>query len=129
LGIRLKRPNSLPTNRRKAASAVEERSEIVTILERQIQRIRPGKWEALEEIDKKNTVIEERHGYPPKTRYSYLSGEYDWNTLVIEREWESFAAAEAAVTKFQEDPESKELNEPIDEIVESIRMEFLLKLE
>jgi hypothetical protein len=31
--------------------------------------------------------------------------------------------------KLQEDPESKEVNEPLDEIVESIRMEFLWKLE
>ena len=101
----------------------------MTIVERQIQTIRPGKWEALEEIDKKNTIIEERYGYPPKTRYRYISGENDWNTLIVDREWESLAALEAAHMKLSEDPESKEVNEPIYEIVEIIRMEFLWKLE
>jgi hypothetical protein len=101
----------------------------VTIIERQIQRIRPGKWGELEEIDKKNTVIEERYGYPPKTRYRYISGENDWHTLVLDREWESFAALEEALAKLSEDPESQEINESIYDIVESIRMEFLWKLE
>ena len=101
----------------------------MTIVERQIQKVRPGKWEELEELDKENTVIESRYGYPPKTRYTYISGGHDWNTLVVERQWESFAAIEAAFQKLSADPEAKTLGDKSLEIIESTQLEFLGKLE
>ncbi len=101
----------------------------MVIVERLIQKIRPGKWEELEELDKENTIIESRHGYPPKRRYTYISGGQDLGTLVIERQWDSFAAVEAAVEKMMADPEAQALGEKADEIIESTQIEFLTKLE
>ncbi len=101
----------------------------MAILERQIQKVRPGKWEELEEIDKEWTTIESRYGYPPKTRYVYISGAYDANTLVVERLWDSFAALEEASQELNGDPEAKPLGEKTSEIVKSTKMEFLWKLE
>ena len=101
----------------------------MAILERYVQKVRPGKWEELEELDKQNTVLEERHGFPPKTRYTYISGPYDSGTLVVERLWESFSAGEAAHEKLAADPEAEELSKKAGEILKSSRLEFLSKLE
>ncbi len=101
----------------------------MAMLERQIQKIHPGKWEELEELDKEYTTIESRYGYPPKTRYVYISGAHDNGSLVIERLWDSLAAIEEAVQKLNDDPEEKALSEKASEIIESMKMEFLLKLE
>jgi len=101
----------------------------MTIVERLIQKVRPGKWEELEELDKECTAIESRYGYPPKTRYTYISGGHDWNTLIVERQWDSIATAEAAFWKLSADPEAKTLGEKALEIIESTQLEFLQKLE
>jgi len=101
----------------------------MVIVERLIQKVRPDKWEELEELDKEWTAIESRHGYPPKTRYRYISGGHDWDTLVVERQWESFAVAEAAIQKLNADPETQALDEKTLEIIESTQLEFLRKLE
>ena len=99
------------------------------ILERQIQVIRSGKWEELEEMDKEWTTIESRYGYPSKTRYTYISGGYDTGTLIVERLWDSFAASEEAFQKLNADPEAKALSEKGSEIIDSMKREFLWKLE
>jgi len=101
----------------------------MVIVERQIQKVRPGKWKELEELDKEWTAIESRYGYPAKMRYRYISGGHDWDTLVVERQWESFAATETAVEKLNADPEAQALDEKTLEIIESTQLEFLQKLE
>jgi hypothetical protein len=101
----------------------------MAILQRLIQKVRPDKWEELEEMDKEWTTIESRYEYPPKTRYVYFSGGYDTDTLVVERLWDSFAAAEETINKLSADPEANALSKKFYEIVESQKMELLVKLE
>ena len=72
---------------------------------RLIQRIASGKWDDLEELDKKFNEIEDKLGYPPKKRFRSLSGEYDNNVIIIEREWQSLAKMEKIMTKGVLDPE------------------------
>ena len=69
------------------------------ILERLIQKIYPDKWEELHEIDKRYNAAESPLGFPPKKRYQSIASSYDNDTLIVEREWESFAAMEAAYEK------------------------------
>lgn len=101
----------------------------MVVVERLIQRIRPGKWEELEQVDKAWTAIERRLGFPPKARYSYVSKGRQANVLIIERQWDSSAAAEAAIELLQTDPEAQVLVERTRRLVESTEREFLWKLE
>jgi hypothetical protein len=72
-------------------------------LERLIQHITPGKWAELEALDKEYDVVESRFGFPPKKRYQLLAGPDEIQTLVIERQWPSLAAMEAAYEKIMAD--------------------------
>jgi len=93
-------------------------------LERMVQSVRPGKWAALEEIDKQYNAVESRLGFPPKRRYQLFFGGHHVNTLVVEREWESMAAMEMTWMKALADPEERALGTKLDEIVESTQMEI-----
>ena len=97
-------------------------------LERQIQHIKNGKWEALEALDVKFNTVESRNGYPAKRRYRCYIGGHPNNTLVIEREWESLAAMEAAYMKIFMDPEYQALGVEYDAISESNQVEVYLVL-
>ncbi len=99
------------------------------VLERMIQRIYDDKWDELEKLDKAFTVLEEQHGYPPKTRYLYISGGHKVNTLVVERLWDSMAAMEQATEKLQATAEAKELFTKSAQIVKAMNIEFLMALE
>lgn len=88
------------------------------ILEQQIQKIRKGKWEELEELDKRYAAMEERVGFPPKKRYRCISGIHGLGDLVIERQWESMAALEAAYEKLLADPEYHKLTQESGMIIE-----------
>jgi hypothetical protein len=92
-------------------------------IERMIQKIRPGKWAALNEIDKRYDVVESRFGFPSKKRYQCVFGGHDGNTLFIERQWDSLATMEATYEKALADPELQALNEEAVSIVESTRIE------
>ena len=94
------------------------------IVERLIQKVFPGKWEALEEIEKKYAVVERRLGFPDgKKRYQCLIGGHDGNTLIIERPWDSLAAMEATYTKALADQEWQALNQEGASIIASSQME------
>jgi hypothetical protein len=97
-------------------------------IERMIQKVRPGKWAELEEIDKKYDAVESRLGYPPKKRYPCAMGGHDHNTLIVERQWDSLAAMEAAYEKAFADPELQALNEEVTSIVKSTQMEVYTPL-
>ena len=60
-----------------------EGSTEMIVIERQIQKIRPGKWAELEEIDKEFNQLEAGFGFPPKKRYQCIIGGHDINTLIV----------------------------------------------
>lgn len=97
-------------------------------VERQIQKIRAGKWAALDEIEKRFAAVESRYGFPPKKRYQCVFGGCDTNTLIIERQWDSFAAMEAAYENVFQDAEHKALMAEVLEIVESQQIEVYTPL-
>ena len=98
------------------------------IIERMIQQIRPDKWAELEVLDKKYNVAEARLGFPPKKRYSCLTGKYEMNTLIIERQWPSLAAMEAAYEKTMTDPGYQALGKESASIIKSSHEELYMPM-
>ena len=100
----------------------------MVIIERQIQKIRAGKWAELEELDKKFTAIESQLGFPAKRRCRSLVGGLTTDMLIIERQWESFAAMEVAYEKVLADPEHQALSAEAELILGSQQIEFYVPL-
>ena len=98
------------------------------VLERLTQQIYTTKWPDLDELDKKYDAVESKHGYPPKRRYRLFVGGGSTNTLVIEREWESLAAMEAAYEKAFVDPEWQAVSAEAADIVANNQVEILLPM-
>ena len=97
-------------------------------VERHIQQIRPGQWAELEAIDKKYNTVESRLGFPAKRRYRCYLGGHNINTLIVERQWESLAAMEAAYEKTFADPEYQALEAETDLVIESNQIELYAPL-
>ena len=100
----------------------------MVIVERLIQQVRPDKWAELEVLDKKYGVVESRCGFPAKRRYRCFVGGDNTNTLIIERQWESLAAMEAAYEKVFADAEWQALNAASEPVIESDRHELYVPL-
>ena len=82
----------------------------------------------MEALDKKYDAIESKHGYPPKRRCRLFVGGGSTDTLVIEREWESFAAKEAAYEKVFIDSEGQAIRADASEIIVENQIELLLPM-
>jgi len=100
----------------------------MAVIERLTQKIFPGKWDALEAIDKKYTAVENRLGWPAKKRYRCMIGGHDVSTLVVERQWPSLAVFEAAYDKAWADPAWQALSAESDGIIASTQMELFAPL-
>jgi hypothetical protein len=94
------------------------------VVERLIQQVRPDKWAELEALDAKYQIVESRCGFPSKKRYRCFVGGDNTNALIIERQWESLAALEAAYEKAFSDPEWQALGAESVPIIESDRHEL-----
>jgi hypothetical protein len=93
-----------------------------------IQKVRPGKFPDLDELDKKYIAIESRLGFPPKKRYQCIIGGHDLNTVIVERQWDSLAAMEEIFTKAFADPEYQALADEGISIIESTQWEVYTPL-
>jgi hypothetical protein len=100
----------------------------MNIIERQIQKVRPGKWAELEDLDKKFTAVESQLGFPATRRCRSLVGGLTTDNLIIERQWESFAALDAAYEKALANAEHRALSEKVELILQSQQIEFYLPL-
>ena len=98
------------------------------VIERMIQKVVPGKWAALEAVDKKFDALESRVGFPAKKRFQCIIGSHDSNTLVIERQWPSLAVMEATYDKVMGGPEYQALSAELVGIVESSQIEVYMQL-
>ena len=95
------------------------------ILRREVQKIRSGKWEELEELEKEWKELERRAGHPDgKKRYRGMSAPDDLDTMIIEVEWESFAAYEQVSAKTALEPGFAELVARTEPLIESMSFEF-----
>ena len=98
------------------------------IIERMIQEIYPDRWAELEVLDKKYNTAEARLGYPAKKRLRSISGRYNLNTIIIERQWESMASLEAANERSQADPEYQALWMESTSIIKSVFWELYMPM-
>jgi hypothetical protein len=95
------------------------------IIERQVQKVLPGKWPAYESVDKKMDALIGRLGFPAKRLYRCIMGGHDFiNTLIMERQWESLAAMDAAYEKLSVNAEYKALEPELFNLIESAQMEL-----
>ena len=78
------------------------------IIERRTQKVEKGGWAAYWEMEKQFDALEDRLGGFPAKRY-YRPGKMYTNTIVWEREWESFTTMEATYEKEWADPEIKKI--------------------
>lgn len=101
----------------------------MALLERHIQKIRAPNL--IKEWEQSWIALEKKvGGFPDKRYYELISGTDPMGTKVWEREWENFAAMEAAYTKmFQQGPEANSLNARSSEFVTEERLEFYGVLE
>lgn len=99
------------------------------IVERMIQEVYPGKLPDLMAIDKRYDVIEKELGFPPKKRFWGVSSPLDSNTLVLERQWASMAAMEAAYEKSWANPDIQALHNEGAAIIKNTRWELYTPLE
>lgn len=97
-------------------------------IERMTQKVYPGKWAELAEIDKKFNEVEMRAGFPEKKRYQCVIGSLDQNTLIIERQWDCLAAMESAYEKVMADPEWQALGQEVLSVVQSSQIEVFTPL-
>ena len=98
------------------------------IIQRAIQKVRLGRWAWLQAIDKKFTAIENRVGFPAKKRYQCIIGGHTQGTLIVERQWDSFAAWEAAEEEIRKIPEYRALAAEVMEVIESQQIEAYVLL-
>lgn len=94
------------------------------LIERMIQELVPGKFAELVELDRRYDAIEIGMGFPAKKRFWCISGTHDLSTSILEREWESMAAMEAAYEKSFANPEIRALNAEGASIVVKSRIEY-----
>ena len=97
-------------------------------VERMTQKVYPGKWAELAEIDKRYDELEQSMGFPVKKRYQCVIGSLDQNTIIIERQWESLAAMESSYEKVMADPKWQTLSQEVGSIVESSQIEVFTPL-
>lgn len=96
------------------------------ILERQVQKIYPGKWDELDAIDKRYDEVEKKYNFPPKRKYRAYSASADVDTIIIEREWKSMAKYEEAMYKLWGDAEEQKLLKESEKIIKHNHIEFYL---
>jgi len=112
----------------KRSGSFHEKGKKMVIIERLVQHVYSDKWAELETIDKEFDAVEARHGFPAKKRFQMISGPDNMGTLIIERQWASLAAMEAAYEKFMADPAWQALNLKSSPILKDNRVELYTPL-
>lgn len=101
----------------------------MAILERRVQ-FGTKNEAAYREWEKTWEAIESRlGGFPPKRHYWLMSGAEKSGTVVWEREWENFAAMEAAYDKMMSDDESNQLGNTAETINDGERIEYYFSMD
>ena len=95
------------------------------VLERQVQKIYPGKWDEFDAIEKRYDEVE-KCNFPPKRSYRAYSASADNDTCIIEREWKSMTKYEEALYKAWMDPEWQKLLKESEKIIKHNHIEFYL---
>jgi hypothetical protein len=93
-------------------------------MQRIIHKVYPGKWGQVPALLEKYDAVESRFGTPPSTRYRSVTGLHDNDTLIVEREFESFAVFESWAEKVLADPEWQAVGDEGQQILKSTHYEM-----
>jgi len=98
---------------------------------RETMVVAPGKWNEAIGLQKKRTELATQKGSPPFKFYRSISGQGDWsNTIILEREFDSFAAWETFFDGATKNPQIKsEFIDKWQNITQSHKMEFYTPFE
>jgi hypothetical protein len=96
----------------------------MNIMERVIIKVRPNRWKELEKLELEYEVMEREWGFPTMRRYRPGASGMNMDVLIIEREWESYAAREKAYEKAMANKEWHILGRRSHSISESVQAEF-----
>ena len=99
------------------------------IVERTIFKIPAGKMGEVKALEDRFAALEGPLGFPTKRRYQCLAGPHDSDTYIYECDWDSFAAAEAALQRYQSDPQLQALDKEGSSVFTSRRTEFYTLLD
>jgi hypothetical protein len=102
----------------------------MAILERMIQKVVNNQWDAVLAQEKEWEALEAKvGGFPMKRRYRPYASPLSHDALVWEREWENFAACEAAYTRLFALPEVKALAKAQESLTTAGHVELYMVLE
>lgn len=97
----------------------------MAFLERMIQRVYDGKWEAVLAQEKEWDALEAQvGGFPKKRRYRGYASPHGADFIVFEREWPSLAAYEATYTRLFAAPGYQELSQASDQLKAGVQVEM-----
>jgi len=101
------------------------------LIVRETMRVLPGKWDEAIALQKKRVELATKMGSSPFKFYRIMSGQGEWgNTIILEREWDSFAAWETFFDSATKDPKvKKEFIDKWQNITLSHKFEFCTTLE
>lgn len=99
------------------------------ILERIVHQIDPDKWPEVMIMEAEFDQVEKPFGFTEKKRFRTLIAEDGVNTLVIERNWPSMAALEAAYDKASADPGWQAIGMKWSTVIKDTRYELFLVLQ
>jgi hypothetical protein len=111
-----------------SAIAIEKGDTTMICIERLTQQVRSDKWVELQAIDARFNSVESRLGFPLKRRYRCYFGGHNSDTLIVERQWESLAAMEAAYEQAFADPEFQALGAEATSIIANNQYELYAPL-
>jgi hypothetical protein len=101
----------------------------MTVIERNVMRLREGKWDDFVDHAKRWRVLAEKHGFTLTTPTRYNTGLHPWGAIVIQYHWESLTEMDAKWNSFFADPQFAPLGEQFDNIYESHHRELLFTIE
>lgn len=97
----------------------------MAILERVTFKVINDQWDAVMAQEKEWEALEtQAGGFPKKRCYRVISGPMSGDTFVYEREWENFAAIEAALGRMFAFPEARQLSDAGQSMKAGQSMEF-----
>ena len=97
------------------------------VMARTVMKAVPGKMAELVELEKKHMAIANRVLGISGRCYRRISGAGDtMNTVIVEGEFDSFAAFEAHPQKMGADPEMQALMPKYEKVIESMEVEFYM---
>jgi hypothetical protein len=95
----------------------------MAVLRKLIHKIAHDRWDEVVGLIERYEAVERRYGAPIKRAYRPIFGPHDVDTLIVEEEWESFAAMEETFPKAVADPDWQKVSADSKSVILTERLE------